>query len=140
MARYWVQALWLTALEWGRGEGNSVKETGDGLCTNDSHVFISNLDYSSEVLSELEHDILTWVSQRHLKLNVTKNKTCDPSYPREEKQINTDSCPVSSVIFLFHPFAWVKNVGLVFANSFSFTFHDQSVTKSYQLYVLIVSD
>lgn len=34
-----VQVLWLTALE--RGEGISEKEIGEGLYTDDSHVFIS---------------------------------------------------------------------------------------------------
>lgn len=44
-----VQALWLTALKW--GEGSSEKEIRDGLYTDDSHVFISNLDLCSELQS-----------------------------------------------------------------------------------------
>lgn len=44
-----VQALWLTALEW--GEGGPEKGIWNDLYMDGSHIFVSNLDLCSELWS-----------------------------------------------------------------------------------------
>lgn len=114
-----VQVLWLTALE--RGEGSSEKEIGEGLYTDDSHVFISSLDLCSE-FPELPG---AWFPHLDMtKPNMTNHGLRDPPYPRKQKQANLSSVWLLSSILSHVPSCCIRNLGLILDNSSSSILHN----------------